>query len=174
MSPNNSSDKATTVLLETITWCMSREPDSLRTPAIGPRVLEASYRDAVSSVVSSRRLHLGSTPLVADIPQGGRLLAYFPDAELACGTSQASSLGFFDVNNAPPWDTWVFVAEQPGQQSKAYGTCLVSWVPPKLTDRAQRGIDVNPEDCICWVEDCSRELRQEIDRVVQLNLHVGV
>jgi len=157
-------DTADAILLETITWCSSRDLKSLRTPQIRPRVLEASYRGAVRSVVSSRRLQLGRTPQVASVPRGGRLLAYFPDAELACGTSESSSEGFFDVNNAPPWDTWLLFAEQPGQSSKAYETCLVSWVPPTFVDRAQRGIEVNPEECICWLEDCSPELQDAVGR----------
>jgi hypothetical protein len=73
---------------------------------------------------------------------GGRLLLYSPSENLACGAAEASSNGFFDVNNVPPWDIWIDFSE---------GT-LVSWVPPALLDVAQMGIYVNPEECIRWAK----------------------
>ncbi len=48
--------------------------------------------------------------------------------------------GFFDVNNVPPWDTWVCYLDR----------YLVSWVPPVLEELASAGIRVNPEECIQW------------------------
>lgn len=74
---------------------------------------------------------------------GGRLLLYSPDENLCDGAAQYSSMGFFDVDNAPPWDTWVCFFE----------TYLVSWVPPQLLDLANQGIDANPEQCILWARD---------------------
>jgi len=65
---------------------------------------------------------------------------YTPSENLACGAAEASSNGFFDVNNVPPWDIWVDFSER----------TLVSWVPPGLLDVAQMGIYVNPEACIRW------------------------
>ena len=38
---------------------------------------------------------------------GGRLLLYAPDENLCDGAAQSSSKGFFDVDNIPPWDTWI-------------------------------------------------------------------
>ena len=151
-------------LLEAITWCTSRHSKTLRTPEMAPRALEASYRDSVRSVVLSRRRHLGRARLPVDAPAGGRLVAYFPDADLACGTAGAASQDFFDVNNAPPWDTWVLLAEQSDQTREAYGTCLIAWVPPAFVARAARGIEVNPEECICWLDDCSPELQEAVSR----------
>jgi hypothetical protein len=75
--------------------------------------------------------------------RGGRLLLYAPDENLACGAAEYASKGFFDVNNVPPWDTWVCMS----------GKYLVSWVPAKLLRLAQQGIDVNPEQCILWADD---------------------
>jgi hypothetical protein len=70
----------------------------------------------------------------------GRILLYAPDDNLSDGAAVYPSKGFFDVNNVPPWDTWV-----------AYvGRYLVSWVPPMLEELAAAGIEVNPEECIQW------------------------
>ncbi len=73
----------------------------------------------------------------------GRLLLYAPDENLCDGAAEYSSLGFFDVNNIPPWDTWICFFQQ----------YLVSWVPPQLLELAGIGIDVNPELCILWAPE---------------------
>lgn len=75
--------------------------------------------------------------------EGGRLLLYAPDENLFDGAAQYSSKGFFDVNNVPPWDTWVCFFEQ----------YLVSWIPPQLVELANQGIDANPEGCILWARE---------------------
>jgi hypothetical protein len=76
-------------------------------------------------------------------PGAGRLLLYAPDENLCDGAAQSSSKGFFDVDNIPPWDTWVCFVDR----------YLVSWVPPQLLDLANQGVDANPEQCILWVPD---------------------
>jgi hypothetical protein len=104
---------------------------------------DALWSKAVAEVVARRsRLTAGASAEKRDTNVGGRLLLYTPNENLACGAAEASSNGFFDVNNVPPWDIWV-------QYS---GRTLVSWVPPALIDIAQMGIDVNPEECICWAK----------------------
>lgn len=75
--------------------------------------------------------------------EGGRLLLYAPDENLFDGASQYGSKGFFDVDNIPPWDTWVCFFEN----------YLVSWVPQQLVELANQGIDVNPEGCILWAPE---------------------
>jgi hypothetical protein len=101
------------------------------------------WAKAVAEVVARRsRLTAAMSAEKRDTSVGGRLLLYTPSENLACGAAEASSNGFFDVNNVPPWDIWVEFSE---------GT-LVSWVPPALTDVAQMGIYVNPEACIRWAE----------------------
>ena len=75
--------------------------------------------------------------------QGGRLLLLAPDETLCDGAAQYSSKGFFDVDNIPPWDTWVCF----------FRRYLVSWVPPELLELANVGIEVNPEECIFWAPE---------------------
>jgi hypothetical protein len=74
---------------------------------------------------------------------GGRLLLYRPNENLFDGAAQYASKGFFDVDNIPPWDTWICFFERQ----------LVSWVPPKLLELANQGIDANPEGCIAWAPE---------------------
>jgi hypothetical protein len=76
---------------------------------------------------------------------GGRLLIYEPDYNVEDGASQYTSKGYFDEQDAPPWDTWV-----------CYFDCqLISWVPPCLLDLVQAGIATNPVDCIRWRENAT-------------------
>ena len=73
-------------------------------------------------------------------PHPGRILAYWPGENLADGAARSATAGFFDVNNVPPWDTWLAFVDG----------ALYAWVPAELVDRVQQGIDVNPEECIRW------------------------
>src|SRR5580700_1513127 len=75
-----------------------------------------------------------SEPQSTDLHRG-RLLLYAPQDNLACGAAEYSSKGFFDVNNVPPWDTWMLML----------GKYLISWVPLQLFRLVQEGLDVNPE-----------------------------
>jgi hypothetical protein len=72
----------------------------------------------------------------------GRLLLHAPEDDLACGVAGYSSLDFFDVDNVPPWETWIVML----------GKYLVSWVPAQLVRLVQEGLDVNPEQCILWAD----------------------
>ena len=101
---------------------------------------DALWARAVAEVVAKRsRLIAGTSTRTHDTNIGGRLLLYSPSENLACGAVEASSNGFFDANNVPPWDIWVDFSE---------GALLR--VPPALVDVAQMGIYVNPEGCIRW------------------------
>lgn len=75
----------------------------------------------------------------------GRLLLFAPEDNLSDGAAEYASMGFFDVENVPPWDTWIVM----------FGKYLVSWVPPQLFRLVQEGLDVNPEQCIVWADDPS-------------------
>jgi hypothetical protein len=98
-------------------------------------------REIVRRVVEKRRALSQSDRRESQVPRNdGRLLLYFPVENLADGAAQVASNGFFDVDNIPPWDTWVHYSDR----------TLVSWVPQILIPLAQAGIDVNPEECIRW------------------------
>jgi hypothetical protein len=85
---------------------------------------------------------------------------YLPDVDLCDGAAQAHSKGFFDVYNAPPWDTWVaMLQDSEGTYRDPY---LISWVPPEFASLAQNGIDVNPEQCIVWLEDTTLQIRHHL------------
>lgn len=76
----------------------------------------------------------------------GRGLLFTPQDSLSDGAATVHSEGFFDVDNVPAWDTWVYFD----------GRTLLSWVPPQLISKVQSGIDVNPEGCIRWADDAGQ------------------
>lgn len=130
------------------------EPSAqLRSNALDPAVFGAESfrgergniptREAVEALVTRRtellQSHAGSSLANVD---GGKLLLFTPQDSLSDGAATVASNGFFDVDNVPAWDTWLYFD----------GRTLVSWVPPQLISKVQLGIDVNPEGCIRWAD----------------------
>jgi hypothetical protein len=109
-------------------------------------------------------------PLISSL-DGGRLVAYDPESNLADGCAATESSGFVDVDNAPPWDTWIcYVRERdetgPWQPFDRY---LVSWVPPQLLEHAERAIWINPEECILWLEDLDTRISRALQSCFSLS-----
>jgi hypothetical protein len=104
---------------------------------------------------------------------GGRLLAYFPGADLADGATEWEPKGFFDAHSCPPEDTWVWlthvVSTMVGDEGERefFDNCLVAWVPPMFFDLAKEGIRVSPFECIQWLDRVDIPFVQSIR---QLNL----
>jgi hypothetical protein len=69
-----------------------------------------------------------------------KLLVYEPLETVDDGAAEATSLGFYDLHDAPPWDTWLLYAD------RTVFCCVLEFV----ISRAQDGIDANPVDCIRW------------------------
>lgn len=115
------------------------------------------------SQLRSRALNSAGPTRVPTVGCGslpGRLLVFFPDEDLNDGAAELASEGFFDDHNTPPWDTWVGffsdLHEGPaGPQERSY---LLAYVPKVLVPHAQRGLDVNPEECIQWLDESETAL----------------
>jgi len=159
-------EQVKTRLAQTIFWCapradLSNPAASLRTPQLRPRLLEESRFSAVETVANARELFGGVEIRKATIPSnlvGGRLLIYFPNYDLACGAAEQETGGFFDVNNVPPWDTWVAYLRD-ARSVESYDTeYLIAWIPREFVALADDGIAVNPEECIQWLKDTPVEL----------------
>ena len=159
-------------LQEAVAWCGPRanpkDPrDCLRSPNLRPRILQPSYSAGVADLLLGRELALGRKFAVPqDSLATGRFLVYGPDEELSDGAAEQETNGFFDVANCPPWDTWVAFIEEPHPSPNGRIAYLVSWVPPDFVESVGRGIYVNPEQCIRWLEDCTdafaKYLAQEV------------
>jgi len=149
-------------LAQTIAWCAPRANPtdaarSLRTEKHRPWVLETDRATTVRHVLAARASTdpaVRSAIPVRSIEElgSGRLLLYFPDANLADGAAEVETGGFFDVDNVPPWDTWIGLFRDESADI-SFVEYLVSWVPAEFVELVERGIYANPEDCILWLAD---------------------
>ncbi len=165
-------------------WCArladpSRPAECLRTPELRLRSLEGGFLRTVWSVQITRE-HLLSRMAkdqrheyrqaceAAAAPDArGRLLLYFPDDGLADGAAEAVTGGFFDLHNAPPWDTWVaffdfHYLEDEEKEPGGRASYLIAWVPSPLISVADRGIEVNPGGCIAWLDHSQMERAKKL------------
>lgn len=148
---------------EAVTWCSYKQ---LRSPELNPSAIldvpnwapdsepgeawverkRASYRQAISWLNETRSELLKSANLktfpVVDALSRSKLLIYESLETVDDGAAEAASMGFYDVHDAPPWDTWVLYADD----------ALFCCVPDFAVARAQKGIDANPVDCIHWAD----------------------
>ncbi len=164
------------VLAETVRWCAFKVTQKsletcLRTPYILPNPLVVSNRfDAMKRVASNRQHLLMSVKGALDsdakpdhgILQGGRLLIFFPDGTLSDGAAEASSHGYFDGENGPPWDTWVGVFSDETMPRNTGNDYLISWVPPIFFDMVEAGLRDNPESCIQWLDQTDLSMAQRL------------
>jgi hypothetical protein len=161
---------------QTIAWCQARLDQgaviasaTLRSDRLRPKILDTDRAAIVRDVAHQRAVDpavRATTPVksVADL-HGGRLLAYFPDLEVADGAAEVETNGFFDINDTPPWDTWVGLFSDPeltGEGPRA--VYLVSWVPADLVGLVQKGLDVSVTDCIAWLENTATGLAQYLQK----------
>ncbi|NOK23634.1 hypothetical protein HMI50_42305 [Corallococcus carmarthensis] len=94
--------------------------------------------------------------------QGGRLLVYFPDDNTCDGGAELATRGYFDVDNVPPWDTWVGMFREDPESDTQSADYLIAWVPPVFLDAVAQGIRVNPEVCIQWLEDSTTMMAKRL------------
>ena len=119
-------------LAATLAWCEpwfypAHAAESLRSPELGPPrniVHDRTHVDVVAAevaaVLARRQELLESTPPpAAALPPGDRILAFLTRRSLFHGSSPPECDGFIDVNELPPWGTWIVWA----------GEMLLSWEP---------------------------------------------
>ena len=157
-------------IADTIAWCNKilagkQLAAALRSDEIKPRLLHDGGDDAVCNVGHTRHWMIKLTtekPRLA-FPDlvGGKLLAYFPDDDLCDGAAEIESDCFFDIFNCPPWDTWVAFFDE-HRDDGASARYLLSYVPEQLVDLAQAGINVNPEQCILWLNETDVKLKSRL------------
>ncbi|HEV7556272.1 MAG TPA: hypothetical protein VGO00_12480 [Kofleriaceae bacterium] len=102
-----------------------------------------------------------------DAASDGRLLGYFPDDNLCDGAAAVASESFFDDDNIPPWETWVtlvHVREAP----ISFRRCLIAWIPRMFVPRANAGVQVNPEECIRWLDGDLDDIRDIVRRAARM------
>lgn len=148
---------------EVVTWC-SYKP--FRSPELDPSAIldvpdwangsepfEAwierkndCYLRAISSINETRSELLRRASVEAvktvDVLSNSKLLLYEHLETVDDGAAEEGSIGFYDVHDAPPWDTWFLYADH----------AVFCCVPEFAITRAQTGIDANPVECIHWAD----------------------
>jgi hypothetical protein len=159
-------------LVETIVWCDALESmKDLRYEAISPRLMHDGPDDLICDVGNSRQSHLRFRSLAVSqsgpIVASGRFLLYFPDEDLCDGAAQAASDGFFDVHNLPAYDTWISFFVEEGRTQRSSSRYLLSYVPPSMLSAADAGVEVNPEECILWLDRSDVAMRSIVERAIK-------
>ncbi|MFV8755228.1 hypothetical protein ACNOYE_32160 [Nannocystaceae bacterium ST9] len=113
----------------------------------------------VEAIAVGRRLPMSLS--TRELP--GRLMVYFPHQNLCDGAAETVSEGFFDVDNAPPWDTWVACFHD--RTKPELGPYVIAWIPEPFIAFADAGIGVNPEECIAWLDESGVEAKRLFTRL---------
>jgi hypothetical protein len=143
---------------EAAIWCDTVAPEhDLRTaalrPAIGDWPTSEELARAVHTLIEQRRDLLST--FAARETTNGRLLVCHLNESISSGESEAETSGFFDIDDRPPWDTWLW--SLPSDNSDE--ATLLSWVPQRLEPIVSRGIAVNPYECVYWLSDAPSSSR---------------
>lgn len=161
-------EKFISSLRDAIQWCAakvsrSNPKECLRTLSVGnsENLMWASHEERillVAELIQGRRHRLESNHSPIDLSVNrGKLLIFYPDASLFDGAAEVASEGFFDCDNHPAWDTWIYYGvDGSGSQKDCDIHFLISWVPSELVSLVNGGIEVNPESCIEWASKVKR------------------
>jgi hypothetical protein len=167
-------------LAEAILWCTGHlSPDdpatSLRSSILRPPRLTAPDSVKIGSeeivnTVARRRANLVSNQdrirvnPARDLA-GGRLLFCTSATEsIPDGYVSTASEGFYDEDDLPPWDTWLYyIVPDMEIVGGAYAPeCLVSWVPAAWIDLAMIGVKEHFLDCMQWAEQIDIPLTRQL------------
>jgi len=126
---------------------------------LNPRI-QAERQAIVNTLSAARSASLRTTsmhPNVGSQPtlttSGGKLLICLAsDKGVDDGVSAEESKGFFDDQDLPPWDTWIWYVNKHEQETEE-DSYLVSWVPSSFIPLVERGIHVNPVNCLEWATE---------------------
>jgi hypothetical protein len=163
-------------LAETIAWCTQGNfnPDfvvhrpalSLRSLILRPPGLRISSRLGVElqrivNAVAEERAYLvqawshKAVKPARDLAGGRLLLCTSATESIPDGYVSSASEGFYDDDDLPPWDTWLYYLEsgkeapttlRPGYQPEY----LLSWVPAVCVGLAKVGVEEHFLDCMRW------------------------
>lgn len=93
-----------------------------------------------------------------EINKEGKILACRIDLTLVDGAAGEASEGILDSYNFPPIDTWFHYIDAPAN------CLLLAWIPAFFTHLVNDGIDVNPEECIQWLDIWDPEMSADTMR----------
>lgn len=90
------------------------------------------------------------------INKEGKIFAFLINYTLIDGAATDASGGLLDDYNCPPIDTWFHIFYSTN------GPVLLAWIPECYINLIDEGIDVNPEECIQWLDVWFPEINANI------------
>ncbi len=157
------------LLGEAVAYCVPRvdanDPRHCLRTLVPPPTLHSSRSELVETTRRERHYKVGNVTPIERRPSllGGRILVYFPDAELSCGTPESVTNGFFDIHATPAWDTWLALADD-ATSDLSYRHYLLAFIPAELVEIADLATRVTPEECLRWLDDAKVKARDELRR----------
>ncbi len=166
--PGEDDERLRARLAEAVAWCDSLASTAdLRSGKLRLRLFHDGPHDLVRDLGQCRQHQLccSNLQVVYESPVvvAGRFMLYFPDENLADGCAQRASGGFFDEDNLPACDTWVSFFSEDAHPRRSARRHLLCYVPAPLIEAANAGIDVNPEDCIIWLDRSDVAVRRRVE-----------
>lgn len=159
---NHTYEQIDEAIKQSSVWCdfamkIAKPRSSLRTLEFGPSFFEQNGFHVVNHIIHARKYKLEHLKKTSDvIYDPSNIMVYEPDSTVFDGISESETDGFFDVNDCPPWDTWVgFLVFG----DKRY---LLSWVPEEFKHFVNEGFEVNCVECFYWLADCKENWANEL------------
>lgn len=121
-------------------------PDSCHTP-FSPQ-LARRFDDFLRKRAALSTTQLANRVVLSETTRDRSLLITDWNASLFDGALTPETEGFIDEYCMPPWDTWVALVRSPGSIGEA---CLLSWIPPWMSDKVDFGIEVDAAECLSWL-----------------------
>lgn len=120
---------------------------------------DLSRADAFARLAQARRqLLLGQAPRNArqhvhiehELQRSQALLLAGLGQSLDDGAAEGNSLGYIDIHDVPPWDTWLCLVDIQDPQTGAVVSCLLSWVPAWAATLVDRACAVVTHGVLSW------------------------
>ena len=99
-------------------------------------------------MVLARRALMGPCDAPSSCP--GELLLWAPEWDNFDGHLEAESGGFFDVNDSPPWETWVGWFTHPLDPTEWYG---LAWIPDRFVEPVTQALEVETTEVVKWAKE---------------------
>lgn len=115
-----------------------------------------SFVHQVNTLIDRRRKLLTQQKFSAQ--PAGRLLIYDPSSSDSSGGSMNCSNGFFDVDDCPPWDTWICAVRSDTHyalQRDDWMPLLICWIPEVFYPLIEKGFNCCTIECIGWIHSSS-------------------
>jgi hypothetical protein len=171
-------------VIETVAWCtywleINDDPKELwelmPLPKQGLSWISHDERYRFAENVFEKRTELCAVLFVQaqadclEIYLQGKLLVFFPDITTSDGVAEHLSEGFFDIDNYPPIDTWLYYVKE--KEFQPHIPYLISWIPPLFVEKVRDSINVCADKSILFLAEADFEICY-IDKLAELDLLV--